>query len=112
MATIKSKNDGINLDEIYEDLKSRLKGAKKGAGLKFSELPNSSLVEYLTSVGVPTNSLNDAIKYITNKFNGVKNNHVNTSEEDNAEHFGSHPFVETKHTPRKSVFGKIVKITN
>lgn len=112
MASIKSKNEHSNLDEIYEDLKNRLKGAKKGAGLKFSELPLDSLIEYLTNIGVPTSGIDHAVKYVTNKFNGVVNSPKNetASVEQIIEH--KHPFVETKHKPRKTVFGKIVKITN
>jgi hypothetical protein len=115
MATAKNRSNINTFDDIYEDLKNRLSNAKKGEGLKFSELPSESLIEYLKNVGIPVNQLENAVSFLNDKFKGIKKKVVETQEEHHFSepiiHMGEHPFVETKHKPRKTVFGQIVKIT-
>ncbi len=100
MAIAKKKEnilDGIDMIAIYADLKIRLVKAKSGAGIKFNEIGHDNLINYLDSVGVPKDGLTQAIKFLTEKF---KEEFLPTPE-----------ITVSKHIPRKSVFGEIVKIT-
>ena len=119
------KTSKKEIADIVIDLQSRLKSANKGKGMSFAELPSQRLMEYLNSLGVSASDLEEVAFAVTGAF--TQNRYDQTpcatpkakpiKEAAKAEDYrdlqmaSSHPYMETKLAPRKTVFGVIKKIT-